>query len=35
MAVTIKYAARLAEVGPPTVSGVIADNPRISARTKE
>ena len=35
MAITIKDIARLADVDPSTVSRVIADNPRISAKTKE
>ena len=35
MALTIKDIARLAGVDPSTVSRVIADNPRISAKTKE
>ncbi len=35
MALTIKDVAKLAGVDPSTVSRVIADNPRISAETKE
>ncbi len=35
MALTIKDIARLAGVDPSTVSRVIADNPRISTKTKE
>ncbi|HYF82536.1 MAG TPA: LacI family DNA-binding transcriptional regulator [Clostridia bacterium] len=35
MAITIKDIARLAGVDPSTVSRVIADNPRISVKTKE
>ncbi|WP_246938769.1 LacI family DNA-binding transcriptional regulator [Bacillus pinisoli] len=35
MTVTIKDVAKLAKVSPSTVSRVIADNPRISHKTKE
>jgi DNA-binding LacI/PurR family transcriptional regulator len=35
MAITIKNVAKQAGVDPSTVSRVIADNPRISAKTKE
>ncbi|GIN56713.1 LacI family DNA-binding transcriptional regulator [Lederbergia ruris] len=35
MAITIKDVAKLANVAPSTVSRVIADNPRISQKTKE
>lgn len=35
MAVTIKDVAKVASVSPATVSRVIADNPRISAKTKK
>ncbi|MDN7242904.1 LacI family DNA-binding transcriptional regulator [Planococcus sp. N028] len=35
MAITIKDVAKQAEVSPATVSRVIADNPRISAKTKQ
>jgi len=35
MAITIKDVAKHAEVSPATVSRVIADNPRISAKTKK